>query len=263
MSKRLVSMCCLLLLLPCLIYAQAEHPESQTVQLSAEDGLTLVGDYFAPTLASDEGASAILFVHQHGGNRGEVSVLAQPLIDAGYALLAVDLRGHGETGGDENWSAVTEDLQAWMDWLKSQPGIQPSKGLMTVGVAVGGNYALIACANEVECRTAVAISPLATGCEVVSCEEELVYGEISVETLTYIDTTTTAALSEGLQQRPALVLLSQQNFVADSAKYLVSASSGDVQANFFAGETFGMDFFGEPLRDPVTALVLGWLNEHP
>jgi pimeloyl-ACP methyl ester carboxylesterase len=250
------------LLLPYLVHAQAGEPEPQTVQIAAEDGLTLVGDYFAPTSTPAEGASAILFIHQHGGNRGEAAVLAQPLIDAGYALLAVDLRGHGETGGEENWSAVTGDLQLWLEWLKSQPGIQPSQGVMTVGVAVGGNYALIACANEAECQTAVAISPLAAGCDVVSCEEELVYGEISVETLTYIDTTTTAAISEGLAQRSALVLLSQQNFATDSAKYLVSASTGSVQANYFASEAFGMDYFAESLQNSVMDLVVGWLNQH-
>lgn len=261
MKRTLLFTCCALLLLTVTVHAQATYPENEEVQVTAEDGLTLVGDFFPPKSPQPEGVPAILFIHQHGGQRVDVAFLAPSLVDQGYALLSVDLRGHGDTGGEEDWEAVTGDLQLWMDWLQSQPGVRPREGLITVGVGVGGNYALIACANEADCQAAVAISPLAAGCEMVSCKEELTLGQISTETLTYIDTTTTAALREGLKRRSALLISSQRGITSDSVKYLVSVSSGDVQANFFRGGLFGMEFFGT-LKETVTNLVVGWVNEY-
>ncbi|MBK8035056.1 MAG: alpha/beta hydrolase [Chloroflexi bacterium] len=210
----------LLLLWPVVVISQGQYPDSEQVQLTAADGLTLVGDYFAPVNAPQDGAFAILFIHEHGGARGDVAFLTRPFIDQGYALLAVDLRGHGATGGPEDWEAVTGDLQGWMDWLQSQPGIRPSGGLMTVGVAVGGDYALIACANAAECQAAVAISPIAVGCEVVSCAEEV--NSTSREQL-LIDATTTSAIRDGLRRRSVLLIFSQEGFTSDSAKYLLAA----------------------------------------
>jgi pimeloyl-ACP methyl ester carboxylesterase len=262
MKRTLLFTWCALLLLPLTVYSQSAYPENEEVQITAADGLTLVGDFFPPTSSQSDGALAILFLHQHGGNRVDVAFLAPLLVDQGYALLSVDLRGHGDTGGEEDWEAVTGDLQLWMDWLQSQPSVRPNEGLITVGLGVGGNYALIACANAANCQTAVAISPLAAGCEVVSCIEELDALERSTETLTYIDTTTTAALSDGLLRRSALLISSQRNITADSAKYLVSISRGDVQANFFGSSAFALEFFTGRLKDRVTNLIVGWMNEH-
>lgn len=247
------------LLLHPVVFSQGAYPDHKEVQLTAKDGLKLIGDYFAPIGSSDEGAFAVLFIHQHGGSRGDVAFLARPIVDQGFALLSVDLRGHGDTGAGENWEAVTEDLQGWMEWLQSQPGVRSSGGLMTVGVAVGGNYALTACANAAECRTAVAISPLAAGCEVVSCVEEM--SATNKKTIAYIDATTTTAISEGLKRRSAFLIFSQESLTSDSSKYLLASSSGNIQANIFAGAQIGMDFFGIG-RDEVPNLVSEWLTEH-
>lgn len=129
---------------------------------------------------------------------------------------------------------------------------------MTVGVAVGGDYALIACANAAECQAAVAISPIAVGCEVVSCAEEV--NSTSRGTVAYIDATTTSAIRDGLRRRSVLLIFSQEGFTSDSAKYLLASSSGDVQANMFIGSRFGMDFFGFG-REEIPNLVVAWLSQ--
>lgn len=247
------------LLLPTILHSQGGYPDNEEVHLTADDGVTLIGDYFAPTNPAEEGAFAVLFIHQHGGSRGDVAFLAPPIVNQGYALLSVDLRGHGDTGGEENWEAVTGDLQGWMDWLQNQTGVRQSKGLMTVGVGVGGNYALIACANAAECRTSVAISPLAAGCDVVSCSDEI--SATSKEVVAYIDETTTAAIRKGLKRRSALLVLSQRSIVSDSGKYLVTNSTGDIQATIFGSAQFGMEFFGVG-DDTIPNLVIEWLKDH-
>ena len=73
-------------------------------------------------------------------------------------MIAVDLRGHGETGGSNDWQAAIGDVQTWLDWIESQPSIDPDR-IALVGASIGANLALVGCANDAHCVTAVALSP--------------------------------------------------------------------------------------------------------
>src|SRR6185369_9428606 len=80
------------------------------------------------------------------------------LTKAGYSVLNVDLRGHGATGGKTNWPMAVTDVQTWLDWVRTQPNIR-ANSVSIIGASVGSNLALIGCANDKDCVTAIALSP--------------------------------------------------------------------------------------------------------
>jgi len=215
--------------------------EPQTIQVTAEDGLTLVGDYYLSKLDADESYPAVLLLHMLGSNRGSWSPLTPALLEAGYAVLAVDLRGHGETGGEINWPAATTDVQSWLDWLRGQPAIQPD-GISIIGASIGANLALIGCANDPDCVSAIALSP----------------------GLDYYGLEPRQAIVGNLSTRSALLVASQiDQYSADSVKALMGSATGDIGARIFAGNPHGTNMFQrDQMGQPLIDMIIAWLNEH-
>ncbi len=99
-------------------------PTPVRVEVQAADGLTLVGDLYNAEL--DVQTPAVLLMHMYGGRRTDWRALIPALTGAGYRVIAVDLRGHGETGGSNDWQAAVGDVQTWLDWMRS-PAVNRSR----------------------------------------------------------------------------------------------------------------------------------------
>src|SRR5258707_15888453 len=94
--------------------------EAKVVQVTANDGVTLVGDYWSLPLdnISKEGHPAILLMHDAVTVRQNWSPLSEALVQAGYNVLTVDLRGRGESGGEDNAETDVKDVPIWLEWLR-------------------------------------------------------------------------------------------------------------------------------------------------
>src|SRR5437763_2985490 len=95
----------------------------RAVDLNASVGTILKASYFA---AAKPGPAVLLY-HQSNRTRKEWDIVARQLAAAGINSLAVDVRGHGETGGQESHGEAREkqwplDLDAAIQYLISQPG---------------------------------------------------------------------------------------------------------------------------------------------
>lgn len=129
---------------------------AQTVTLDAADGLKLYGDWLP---AADVGKGAVVLLHMTvPEGRKTWAPLLPTLQAAGWSVLAVDLRGFGQTGGGIDWQLAPKDIDAWLAWLTAQPGV-PVKQVALVGASAGANLALQACASRPACPTVVALSP--------------------------------------------------------------------------------------------------------
>jgi pimeloyl-ACP methyl ester carboxylesterase len=211
-------------------------PEAIVVNVEATDGLTLVGDFYA--LEGD--VAAVLLLHMYGADRSSWEPLIPALLEAGYHVLAVDLRAHGETGGDEDWEAGLLDVQTWLNWLREQTGVRP-EALSIVGASIGANLALMGCAADTECTTAVALSP----------------------GLDYFNVVPETALSEGLSERSALLIASHNDaYSAHSIVELARLGTGEIGLRLYTGGEHGTELFGGDHAESITALILNWLNEH-
>jgi uncharacterized protein len=106
------------------------------VSLTSEDGLTLAGWYAPP-----ENGAAVILLHGAGGSREAVRPYAEMLVRHGYGVLALDLRGHGESGGGTNrlgWEG-TRDVGAAVAFLIAQPDVS---AIGALGLSMGGEVLL-------------------------------------------------------------------------------------------------------------------------
>ncbi|UXY16015.1 alpha/beta hydrolase [Chitiniphilus purpureus] len=139
-----------------LLWAASMAAMAQDVTLKAEDGLALQGEWH-PSDAG--GGRAVLLLHMTvAEGRKTWAPLLPQLREAGFSVLAVDLRGFGATGGTADWDVAPHDVAAWIAWLKTQSGIKPGS-IALVGASAGANLALQACAQSRQCPTVVALSP--------------------------------------------------------------------------------------------------------
>jgi acetyl esterase/lipase len=228
----------LLLLILALPLAAQELPAATPAEATAADGLALKGDFYLPADVPDEGVPALLLMHMLSAKRGDYEPLIPALVEAGYAVLNVDLRGHGETGDRRDWDAATLDVQTWLDWLREQPGVQPER-IAIIGASIGSNLALIGCANDADCVTAIALSP----------------------GLDYMGVQPAEAVQEGLRRRSALLIASSvDRESATGVRAMFSESNGTIAAHIYPGFAHGTELFRDSL-DSVTTLILNWLYE--
>lgn len=93
----------------------------QDVAFTAEDGLRLAGWYLP-----GRRPAGVVLVHGIHANRAYLLPQARFLAEAGYHLLILDLRGHGESDGALITYGYTEaeDVKAGVSYLLAQPGVE-------------------------------------------------------------------------------------------------------------------------------------------
>jgi pimeloyl-ACP methyl ester carboxylesterase len=133
-------------------------PQEQVAEVEAADGLLLEGSYY-PAPNSD--GRNLLLIHMNGGSRQSWNPILPALIQGGYHVLVIDLRGHGETGGRRNSVLSLRDLPLWLHWLRNQAGVR-AEAKSTIGGGMGANMAMILCADDPQCVTAIALNPAPT-----------------------------------------------------------------------------------------------------
>lgn len=126
------------------------------VTIVAPDGTTLAAMFYE---TSPRPAPAVVLVHMLGRSKDEWSVVAERLVDAGIASLAIDLRGHGRSAGNgSELRAMVADVRAGLDWLAANPAIRPDM-LGVVGASLGASLAALAAAEAPSVRAVAMISP--------------------------------------------------------------------------------------------------------
>jgi len=113
---------------------------------------------------------AILLLHGYGENRRVWEEFRRQLLDRGWAVMSLDLRGHGNSliknqrpvQASPEWRANPRefplDIDPALDWLKKQPRLNSNK-IAVVGYDVGANLALLSSGKFKEVRTIVAVNP--------------------------------------------------------------------------------------------------------
>jgi alpha-beta hydrolase superfamily lysophospholipase len=126
------------------------------VTVPAADGVMLAGQLYE---AAARPAPGVVLVHMRARTRGDWDDVAQQLEAAGLTVLAIDLRGHGASGGSAaSLSDMVPDLRAAVQWLSSRPAVRPD-AIGMVGASLGANLALLAAADQPLVRAVAVISP--------------------------------------------------------------------------------------------------------
>lgn len=109
------------------------------VTFAAADGSSIAGTYRAGRRAN---SPAILLLHGNGASRAAMTANARWLSEQGFATLAIDFRGHGESSAADHSFGWFEarDAHAAIAWLKRR---QSGARVGVIGVSLGGAAALI------------------------------------------------------------------------------------------------------------------------
>jgi dienelactone hydrolase len=107
------------------------------------------------------GPPAVLLVHGYTADRAAMSVLARRFASAGYGVLAIDVRGHGENARpfarDSEGANLFEDLSAAADWLRASSWVDGTR-LAVVGHSMGAGAALRFAERDVGVDAAILVS---------------------------------------------------------------------------------------------------------
>ena len=107
---------------------------SKTVEFRGVDGLVLVADEWNRDAESAAGTSTVLMLHGGGQNRFSWKNTGQILADAGYHVIAIDSRGHGDSDRSPTADYTIDSLCA--DTL--QVLYQIGRPVTLIGASMGG-----------------------------------------------------------------------------------------------------------------------------
>ena len=126
--------------------------DHETVTLETTDGVDIAAWYIDGT-----NGAGLVVMHGAGSTRSDVLEQSAALAEAGYSLLLIDARGHGESDGtamDLGWYGDL-DIAAGTAYLTSRTDVDPDR-IGVVGFSMGGEEAIGAAATDPHVRVVIA-----------------------------------------------------------------------------------------------------------
>jgi len=106
---------------------------------SAADGVELFGHVFAPNCAPQDCRAVISLVHGYSEHGARYTHMGAALNEAGIALITLDLRGHGKSGGKRGVIADYSDFYGDVDALLAESRARfPDVPHILMGHSMGG-----------------------------------------------------------------------------------------------------------------------------
>lgn len=143
--------------------------EPERIEIAGADSVRIYGFWYARDMTSD--TPVALLLHNPGASHAHWRPLLQPLRDAGFRVLAIDFRGHGDSKDltPEIYAQISRrevqpyadmiyDVEAAVQWLTKVQKLPPAR-IALVGGEHAANLALQAMARNRKLAAAVAMSP--------------------------------------------------------------------------------------------------------
>lgn len=139
----------------------------EKVSLKTEDGIDIAGLYWP---ASGRATRLALLLHMMPSTKESWLEFAPLLVERGFAVLAIDLRGHGQSRKpddptfdyrlfeDSDHMAKRLDVEAAAEWLIRTAGLGRER-MGVAGASIGANLTIQFAAEHPEVPAAVALSP--------------------------------------------------------------------------------------------------------
>jgi len=115
----------------------------ENVSFTTTDSIKIAATFYK---AQKPNGVAVILLHMRARDRSTWEDFAGKLNDAGFDALAIDFRGHGESGGprvdqftEQDYQNLTLDVAAAEQYLKSK---DPKVKIVLAGASIGANTAL-------------------------------------------------------------------------------------------------------------------------
>jgi len=94
----------------------------------------------------DQGGPVVVLVHGWGSSHGRMTLLAEPLLEAGYPVFLFDVRRHGESY-DAPYVTVRHFRDDTRSAVREMKAAYPHRPLVLLGHSMGGSAAVLAVAE--------------------------------------------------------------------------------------------------------------------
>ncbi|HUW82874.1 MAG TPA: alpha/beta fold hydrolase [Phycisphaerae bacterium] len=162
----------LFVLIPGLSAVRADEKKPQRVSFKTADGVTIVADYYAPVPQAGQKAPIAILLHMYPADRSSWRDFAMNLSSVGFAVLAIDMRGQGESIEPADmqladrykkrdptlFRSMHEDVAAAYHWLTRQPDVDRTRFAL-VGASVGCSVAMDYARQDASVDVVVCLSP--------------------------------------------------------------------------------------------------------
>lgn len=142
-----------------LVLSSTAAAASQRVSVRADDGTLLAATWYEP---SSRPAPAVILVHMLHRSRRDWDQVASRLAAEGIGALAIDLRGHGDSGGSipaaDGLAALALDLKAARRYLSGRADVQQGR-IGIAGASIGANLAALHAAADSTIGSLALLSP--------------------------------------------------------------------------------------------------------
>jgi pimeloyl-ACP methyl ester carboxylesterase len=211
-----------------------------------EDGVEIVGNLWIP---EQDQSPCVILLHMLEKTRADWDDIRQSLFNKGYAVVSIDLRGHGESTkqGDavidvsqfteDDFQNMVLDVQAVLKELRENVRIDNSK-IAIMGASIGANVGLQAAASDPLIPVVVLLSPGKS------------YRGIRTDT---------ALLDYG--KRPILIAASEEDgYAANSSQYLKELAQGYSKLLMYNNIGHGTEMFKAPTD--LEEEIIDWLDTY-
>lgn len=149
-------------------------PQSERVVFPTSDGVRIVGDYYPAANAKKAAAPVAILLHMYTADRATWKPLIPALHAAGFAALAIDMRGHGESGGKQKdalrqrvmsrdpavFAVMYLDVEGAYTWLAKEKAAEVDLSrFVLVGASVGCSVALDYASRDSSVDAIVCMTP--------------------------------------------------------------------------------------------------------
>ncbi|MEO8288920.1 MAG: alpha/beta hydrolase [Chloroflexota bacterium] len=129
----------------------------EVVRFTTYDNVDLVANLYLPRGGSGDWTSGIIVCHGFGSCKENYAHFGEMAAEEGFAALILDLRGHGESGGEVD-ANIFNDVAAALHYLQTRPEVNPMS-IAVQGSSMGGWLALHTAAHLRDISPVVAYCP--------------------------------------------------------------------------------------------------------
>lgn len=233
--------------------------EPEVVRFETLDGVKIVADYYATD--GDEPAPVVILLHMYRSNRAAWKPLVPALHRAELAVLAIDLRGHGEsvepadmdladkskTRDSGLFNSMHSDVEAAYYWLSRRDDVDLTRvGL--VGASVGCSIALDYASRD---RSVDAVVCMTAGENYLGVDSKAHITRLRSQPILLLATTGERKASDALGKRQATAVVDMVGGGTVHGTRMFGRISGIEQRI----TTFLVENLGEPASHPVVAAM--------
>lgn len=237
------------------VYSAASQFKKEELQITAKDGFNLVGDLYTPKGTNIKNKPRfIILLHAQEKDSRKWENFPDELCNAGFAVLNLDLRGHGRSiidrrGKKRYWDYFStntykrfpKDVMSSLDYIKDQyPEINTTRtGIIGAGLGAG-NAIVVAYDKPRQVKALILINPFAINND-YGMDNRIPMAEYG--------------------NKPALFITSPQNKLAyKNTLEIYKYSQGDKQLKTYP---FGMNTMDlVKLKPESKKFMVEWMKKH-